>query len=390
MVEHKYNLLELLPYIHPAELEYQQWLGIGMALKEEGYSAEDWDRWSKADKRYRNGECARKWTSFRGAATPVTARTIVKLARQNGWRPSTIGGEIDWEGTIGPKDSVDNGNKKSDEKIVEPEDWKPVDELIRYLETLFVPSDHVGYVTETWKQEDGTYKPTKGSCDRTAGQLIQALKKCRGDIGAVLGDYRKEAGAWIRFNPLDGKGIRNENVTEYRYALVESDKEEIDKQNAILRRLELPIAVLVHSGNKSLHAIVHIDAENYAEYERRVKYLYGICKKNGLDVDTQNKNPSRMSRMPGIVRNGHKQFLVAVNIGKRSWTEWEAWMEEREDDLPDTENLAEEWDNLPDLAPPLIDGVLRQGHKLLLAGPSKAGKSFALIEMCIAIAEGRR
>ena len=119
MVEHKYNLLELLPYIHPAELEYQQWLGIGMALKEEGYSAEDWDRWSKADKRYRNGECARKWTSFRGAATPVTARTIVKLARQNGWRPSTIGGEIDWEGTIGPKDSVDNGNKKSDEKIVE-------------------------------------------------------------------------------------------------------------------------------------------------------------------------------------------------------------------------------------------------------------------------------
>ena len=33
--------------------------------------------------------------------------------------------------------------------------------------------------------------------------------------------------------------------------------------------------------------------------------------------------------------------------------------------------------------------MLRQGHKLLLAGPSKAGKSFALIELCIAIAEGR-
>lgn len=390
MVEHKYNLLELLPYIHPAELEYQQWLGIGMALKEEGYLLEDWDRWSKADKRYRRGECARKWASFRGAATPVTAGTIVKLARQNGWRPSNAGGEIDWEGTIGSKGSVENGSKKSCEKIVEPENWKPVDELIRYLETLFAPSDHVGYVTETRKQEDGTYKPTKGSYDRTAGQLIQALKKCRGDIGAVLGDYRKEAGAWIRFNPLDGKGIRDENVTEYRYTLVESDKEEIDKQNAILRRLELPIAALVHSGNKSLHAIVHIDAENYAEYERRVKYLYGICKKNGLEVDTQNKNPSRMSRMPGILRNGHKQFLVAVNLGKRSWTEWEAWMEEREDDLPDIENLAEKWDNLPDLVPPLIDGVLRQGHKLLLAGPSKAGKSFALIEMCIAIAEGRR
>lgn len=44
----------------------------------------------------------------------------------------------------------------------------------------------------------------------------------------------------------------------------------------------------------------------------------------------------------------------------------------------------------PGIAPPLIDGVLRKGHKMLIAGPSKAGKSFALIELCIAIAEGQR
>ena len=41
------------------------------------------------------------------------------------------------------------------------------------------------------------------------------------------------------------------------------------------------------------------------------------------------------------------------------------------------------------LSPALIDGVLRQGHKMLLAGPSKAGKSYMLIELCIAIAEGK-
>ena len=44
---------------------------------------------------------------------------------------------------------------------------------------------------------------------------------------------------------------------------------------------------------------------------------------------------------------------------------------------------------MPPLAPALIGGVLRQGHKMLLAGPSKAGKSFALIELTIAIAEGK-
>lgn len=49
------------------------------------------------------------------------------------------------------------------------------------------------------------------------------MSRCGGDIGRVLGDYSPEAGAWIRFNPLDGKGVKNENVTDFRYALVESD-----------------------------------------------------------------------------------------------------------------------------------------------------------------------
>ncbi|MBS6296412.1 MAG: AAA family ATPase, partial [Dialister sp.] len=118
-------------------------------------------------------------------------------------------------------------------------------------------------------------------------------------------------------------------------------------------------------------------------------YLYEVCKKNGLEIDTQNRNPSRLSRMPGVMRNGRKQFLIDTNIGKSSWNEWYEWIESVNDDLPDPESLQGVWDNLPELAPCLINGVLRQGHKMLIAGPSKAGKSFLLIEMCIAIAEGR-
>ena len=94
--------------------------------------------------------------------------------------------------------------------------------------------------------------------------------------------------------------------------------------------------------------------------------------------------------MPGITRKGKKQFLVDTNIGKSSWGEWYEWVEGINDDLPDPEGLTDFWDNLPALAPPLIHGVLRQGHKMLMAGPSKAGKSFALIELCIAIAEGKQ
>ncbi len=44
---------------------------------------------------------------------------------------------------------------------------------------------------------------------------------------------------------------------------------------------------------------------------------------------------------------------------------------------------------LPPRPPELIHGILRQGHKMLVAGPSKAGKSFLLMELAICIAEGQ-
>lgn len=393
-MDYKTDLIEILDYIDPSHLEYQEWINVGMALKYEGYTASDWERWSQRDSaRYHQNECIKKWNTFTGSG--VTGGTIVQYAKDQGWTPPSTsrepGHKLDWNDVINSKDEgvIVDRNWLEVKEVREPRSWDPVAELITYLETLFDSTENVGYVTKSWIK-DNKHLPTQGCWDRTAGKLIQALGKCKGDIGAVLGDYDSETGAWIRFNPLDGKGCKNENVTDYRYALVESDKMSIAEQNAVIRELELPVACLVHSGGKSLHAIVKIEAADQREYRKRVDYLYNICKKNGFEVDTQNRNPSRLSRMPGVTRNGKKQFLVATNIGKESWDEWFEWIEGVNDDLPDPESLSEFWNSMPELAPPLIDGVLRQGHKMLIAGPSKAGKSFALIEMCIAIAEGKK
>lgn len=392
-MEYTTDLLEILNNIDPSLLDYQEWCCVGMALKFEGYTASDWDSWSQRDsKRYHKNECYRKWDSFTGSG--VTGGTIVQYARNQGWVPPMInqesGHELDWDDVIEKDEQIIiDKNWIEGREVREPKNWDPVNELITYLEILFDSTENVGYVTKTWLKDE-KHLPTQGCWDRTAGKLIQQLNKCDGDIGAVLGDYNKEAGAWIRFNPLDGKGCKNSNVTDFKYALVESDSMPIAEQNAVLRELELPIACLVHSGGKSLHAIVKIEANDMREYRKRVDYLYNICKKNGLDVDTQNRNPSRLSRMPGVIRNGHKQFLVDTNIGKESWDEWYEWIESINDDLPEPESLVECWNNLPQLAPPLIEGILRQGHKMLVAGPSKAGKSFTLIELCIAIAEGKK
>lgn len=387
-----YNLTEILEYIDPSTCSYQEWINVGMALKHEGYTVSDWDMWSMKDvNRYHSGECAKKWATFQGSSAPVTAGTIIQMAKENGYHYENVSAELDWDSEIGSKDELVIVDKNWIERseIHIPEKWNPAEQIITYLETLFEPDENVGYVTESW-EHDGKFLPSKGCYDRTAGQLIKELYQCKGDIGSVFGDYNSEVGAWIRFNPLDGKGVKNENVTEFRYALVESDTMDISAQKAIITELELPVAALVYSGKKSLHAIVKIDASTYEEYKKRVDYLYNVCNKNGLKLDIQNRNPSRLSRMPGIMRNGKKQYLLDTNIGKENWNEWREWIESVNDDLPDPESMADVWDNLPSLAPPLIDGVLRQGHKMLIAGPSKAGKSYALIELCCAIAEGKK
>lgn len=392
MKQDELDLRQALDYIDPRELSYSEWVGVGMGLKEAGYPVGLWEDWSRRDGgRYRTGECARKWDSFRGTDTPITAGTIVQMAQRGGWQPNGGDCELGWDDEIGGSEPyrVIDPHWVEAQEIAEPAEWHPAQQLITYLETLFDSEEHVGYVTRSFSNEDGKAMPTKGDWARTAGQLVQALSACGDDIGSVLGDYDPAVGAWIRFNPLDGKGIRNENVTAFRYALVECDGMDIDRQNALIRELELPVACLVHSGGKSVHAIVHIDAPDYPEYRKRVEYLYTVCRKNGLELDQQNRNPSRLSRMPGVMRKEHKQFLIDTNIGKTNFAEWREFIESATDDLPDPESMSAVWDEMPPLAPALIGGVLRQGHKMLLAGPSKAGKSFALIELTIAIAEGR-
>ena len=94
------SLLELIEYINPALLDYQDWVNVGMALKYEGYSVNDWEQWSKKDYgRYHSGECARKWKTFQGTSNPVTGGTIFQLALDNGWMPEK-GHELDWDDTI--------------------------------------------------------------------------------------------------------------------------------------------------------------------------------------------------------------------------------------------------------------------------------------------------
>ncbi len=393
------DLLEILSYIPPSQLDYQEWVNVGMALKHEGYSCSDWDAWSRSDTRYKYGDCERKWKTFNeGAGTIVTGGTINEYAKRFGGYSPKSSKEIStfgWEDEIsydGDPDTIvkDAGWIETSTIEMPKADFDGVDQLRRYIGALFEDDEVVGFCTDALKDEDGKWKPaTKGSYGMTAGQIREAIKKHPNDIKDIIGDYEEEAGAWIRFNPLDGHGVNNANVTSYKYALVESDSMDIERQKALMEELKLPIAIMVFSGGKSVHAIVKIGAVNVQEYRERVDYLYRICEKNHLLIDKQNKNPSRLSRMPGVVRGDKKQFIITEGTGCKDFTEWKNYIEELTDTLPDIINFSE-LKELPPLSPELIEGILRRGHKMLIAGASKAGKSFLLIELALCITSGKK
>ena len=77
-MESQYDINEILSYLDPSLLNYQEWLSVGMILKDEGYDVSVWERWSSMDTpRYHTGECEKKWKSFTG--------TFVQIAKDHGW-----------------------------------------------------------------------------------------------------------------------------------------------------------------------------------------------------------------------------------------------------------------------------------------------------------------
>lgn len=391
----RYDILEALAAINPRTLSYEEWLAVGQALHHEGYASDMWRDWSRADaERFDERDFEVKWRSFgHETGAPITGGTIIKMAKEAGWNPKSALPSYDWDSTIGESAPLVDAAYVTGETVAPLySDGQGRNELAAYIDALFEPDEYVAYVTSYSKKErDGVVKLVpgdRGVYARTAQNIRDALKS---GMENALGTLYDESGAWIRFNPLDGHGVGNANVTAFRHCLVESDETEPATVKAVVEQLNLPVSAMVYSGGKSMHVIVKVDAKDSDEYRKRVEKVYSVCEKSGVSVDKANKNPSRLSRMPGVTRRGKRQFLAALKCGADDYEEWEEWYAEQADELPDTENVSALLeDGRPEMADELIGGVLRCGHKMLVSGPSKAGKSFALIALCVALSQGMK
>lgn len=131
-----------------------------------------------------------------------------------------------------------------------------------------------------------------------------------------------DAGCWIRPNPCAEKGsgsggaVQDADIVSHRFLMIESDSLPIDMQLSLYAKMALPIAAIISSGGDSAHAWLKLDCKDVDEYRATVKTIYG--KLEPLGFDPANKNPSRLSRLPGVYRKigatgDGSQRLIFVN-----------------------------------------------------------------------------
>lgn len=132
----------------------------------------------------------------------------------------------------------------------------------------------------------------------------------------------------VGLNPLSSKPApsksdpeqltyRGDNcVQSYRYTMAEFDEIPLPDQLAFWSAVRLPIAALVFSGGKSIHAWIHVTGvETAAQWEQEIKLgLYGSVLAP-LGVDRSCYSPAHLARFPGHSRadTGKAQQLIYLN-----------------------------------------------------------------------------
>ena len=156
------------------------------------------------------------------------------------------------------------------------EDWR-LDPLMLFA-ALYNKDEYMNVVTDfTIEQKDGGQKANPKGAGRTL--LRDDWMRWVRDHGTP----QSEAGAWVRPNPVKDHGsgkcgaVTNADVTSYRFCLLESDALPVDLQLSLWARLPLPVAAIIQSGGRSVHAWVMAELPKRAGLSSNSRaYLHAV------------------------------------------------------------------------------------------------------------------
>lgn len=104
------------------------------------------------------------------------------------------------------------------------------------------------------------------------------------------------------------------NVICHRNFLLEIDNMPLNQQIAYVEASKLPVSAITFSGSKSYHFIISLEEPiNSSEYAKLANGLMRLLPA----ADKSTKNPSRLSRLPGVLRPETKLMQELVYLGAR-------------------------------------------------------------------------
>ena len=148
---------------------------------------------------------------------------------------------------------------------------------------------------------------------RSQGQRLWSHVGSRHRGGALAYfETGAEQGVWFLCNPVTGKEAVNDsgklslrshqNVTSWRYMVVESDEADKAQWMSALAQLPLPIASICESGGKSIHALVRLDAVSKQDWDSKAAKLEPMLVM--LGADPQAISAVRLTRLACCKRLG--------------------------------------------------------------------------------------
>lgn len=250
-------------------------------------------------------------------------------------------------------------------------DWRK--DLAKLLSAVFLPEETIAFKISNTSE----FTEEKVSVITSQSDAIRKImKSLDGPEGALLA-----------VNPTAPEPGSKDEKWRYRYVVVDNPKMTLAKQLAYYKALNLPCAALVNTGANSVQAWIKIEANDGEEFSERVDFLFKTLDSQGFKVDSANKRPDCMVRMPGVLRNGKQQYLIGLSQGAKNFTEWQEWVEYSLDGKPLIEQASAS-EEAPKQDEMILDGMLRAGELMLLSAPPKSGKSFALLDIALSVCYG--
>ncbi len=180
-----------------------------------------------------------------------------------------------------------------------------------FLEALYKPGERILIFTDFYSQGQFIYWCGRGSFCLSRRPGVKA-------VPSALPNTARE-GIWFLCQPVSGEWLPNprsldkqgrpklsrrseEEVTAWRYLVLESDDAPAELWIRLLCKLPLPIAAIYTSGGRSVHALVRVECRTKEEWDKYKTLLVPIMSLLGADPGAL--SAVRLTRLPFCFRQG--------------------------------------------------------------------------------------